>query len=126
MDTRDAKLLQKTLVIKYDNHEYEFKIPSFNDRLLISSLSASLQRKFDPDGNGTLVPDLMTANLFEAYANFKHLLVRTDATWVYSNSNDAKPEMDIKNWPDDVPIVEIVRQFYSELATFREGGDKPK
>lgn len=129
MDLRDAKILQKTLTVKYDGNEYEFKIPSFKDRLEITQLSQSLQSKYSPrdvdDMGGMMFPDLATGALFDAYAAFKHLLVRTSATWVFGPDANAKPTMDIGEWPSDAPVMEVVGEFYKELATFRKGGDKP-
>lgn len=131
MDARDAKILQKSLTVHYDGHEYTFRLPSFRDRLEISQLSTALQQKFLPkDPNDTdvglmMMPDFANATLFDAYATFKHLLTGTSATWVYVPGTDVKPTMDIDSWPSDAPVMEVVGEFYKELAKFRAGGSQP-
>ena len=37
--------------------------------------------------------------------------------------HDNKPVMDLDQWPDNVPVAEVVDQFQKELDTFRATGN---
>jgi hypothetical protein len=114
--------LKQKITIRFNNNEYVFKMPTFFDRIKISGTAAKLRKEGDPDGTGfSLGYDPSAVMLTEKIATFMELLDSTTAAWVYYPDEHGKPGMDVRQWPDDAPVMEVVDQFNEELAKFRAG-----
>lgn len=124
-EAKVESVLQNLLTITYDNETYKFKIPSIQDRININGIAAKIRKDSDPEGNGiALGYDPSSVLLTDKIATFMHLMKETSAKWVYTPGDSGKPIMNMANWSDDVPILEVIDQFNIELDKFRKGGDQ--
>ena len=113
-------VLQNEIKVVHENQEYNFKIPSVKDRLSIAALAAKLRKDNDPDKNGIMLGyDPAAVMLTDRLATFMVLLKTTSAPWVYSIDGQGHNVMDIDRWGDDVPVLEVIDQFNTELDKFR-------
>ncbi len=113
-------VLQNQLTVKHENDEFVFKIPSIKDRLTIAAKAAKLRQESDPEGNAiALGYDPSAVVLSDRLATFIILLKETSASWVFTPNESGKKEINIGNWADDVPVMEVVEQFNIELDKFR-------
>lgn len=118
-------ILQNELTVTYGPDTYVFKIPSIKDRLSIAAHAAKLRKDSDPEGNGiALGYDPSAVILSDKLATFIVLLKNTSAKWVYAPAENGKPQIDIENWSDDVPVMEVIDQFNNELEIFRNNRNK--
>jgi hypothetical protein len=115
-------MLKDVINVSVNGNTFSFRIPSVKDKLKISALAAKLRRDNDPDGTGFAYGyDVMSMMFFDSIATFMTLYKDSDAPWVFTpNPEDNKPEMNLDKWPNDAPIVEVIEQFNTELATFRK------
>ena len=111
--------LKNEIVISYNNEQYAFKIPTMWNLLEVGKKSAEIRRELDPTNTANLGSDPSMLMFTEQLARFITLLNSTDAKWVYSVV-DRKPVVDYRNWSADVPILEVMNQFDTELDKFRE------
>jgi hypothetical protein len=117
-------VLQKQLTVQYNGDDFVFKIPSMQDNLNILARANELRRDSTSDGNAiSLGFDPAATTLTNQIATFRELLVSTSAKWVYT-AGPKGPEMNLNNWPSDVPITEVVDKFNQELDTFRKEGNR--
>ena len=122
-------LTQQELTVSVLGETYQFKIPSFRDEARIGSLARFLRAQDDPEHVGSAEGlDFNTFFKYEALATFPVLLQRATVTWPYSAGKDGKPVVDIDQFPDDAPIMEVYEAYLDALAMFRKsrtGGEEP-
>jgi len=114
------QIIKSEITVKVGEEEFTFKIPSMQDRIKISAYAVKLRRDADPDGNVTALgydPSVVTQT--EYLATFIKLIKSSTAKWVYSPDAHGQPSINLDNWPDTAPVMEVVDQFNKELATFR-------
>ena len=115
------KVLKRELKIVHGGEEYTFKIPSVKDRLKILGKAVELRQEVGGSVATGYDPNLVIST--ETLATFLTLVQGSSAKWVYSPGHDNKPVMDLDQWPDNVPVAEVVDQFQKELDTFRAAGN---
>lgn len=122
-------LTQQELTVSVLGETYQFKLPSFRDEARIGSLARFLRAQDDPEHVGSAEGlDFNTFFKYEALATFPVLLQRATVTWPYSAGKDGKPVVDIDQFPDDAPIMEVYEAYLDALAMFRKsrtGGEEP-
>ena len=122
-------LTQQELTVSVLGETYQFKIPSFRDEARIGSLARFLRAQDDPEHVGSADGlDFNTFFKYEALATFPILLQRSTATWPYSAGKDGKPIVDVDQFPNDAPIMEVYEAYLDALAMFRKnrtGGEGP-
>lgn len=116
-------LTQQELTVSVLGETYQFKLPSFRDEARIGSLARFLRAQDDPEHVGSAEGlDFNTFFKYEALATFPVLLQRATVTWPYSAGKDGKPVVDIDQFPDNAPIMEVYEAYLDALAMFRKSG----
>ena len=122
-------LTQTDITVSVLGETYQFKIPSFRDEARIGSIARFLRAQDDPEHVGSADGlDFNTFFKYEALATFPILLQRSTVTWPYSAGKDGKPVVDIDQFPDSAPIMEVYEAYLDALAMFlksRTGSEEP-
>jgi hypothetical protein len=119
--------LQSTITIKLAGASYEFRIPTLHDEIRIGAKMRTIAGIAAPDamlGNVNSL-DNMTAYTLRALATFEELLVKSDATWPWSQDPSGKVICNSATWPADKANValDVYAGFTDELGKFRTGVD---
>jgi hypothetical protein len=119
-EVKTPSVLQDSLIVSYNNESFVFKIPSIKDRMRISSYAAKLRRETDPDGLGLAMGyDAGSSVMFEAVAGLICLIKEAPPRWMKPSSNGT-PAIDLDSLGEDMPVMEVMNQFYLELDRFRQ------
>lgn len=120
----EAKLAQKTIVIKDGDAEFEFKIPTILDEVKIGARMRRLRMMADPmdDPGGTV--DMDTLAYLKSMAFFDVLLVAADnAQWAWSKGLDGRRTVNSTEFPEDKTnqVLRVAGNAIVEVNRFRDG-----
>jgi hypothetical protein len=124
MDKEEFDLARKTVVVKDNDCEYEFRIPTILDEVKIGTRMRRLRMAADPmdDPGGSIDPDTMA--YLKAMAYFEVLLLAADnSDWVWSRSNEGKRFVDSTKFPEDKTdlVLRVASKAFWSIARFRSG-----
>lgn len=126
-----ADILKPTFTIKTaePKHEFIFRVPTPLDKARQGSREAAIRRLIDPTGAGWADGlDIETFYLIRGMAALELFLDKTDAKWVYTETQvkgEAKVHVDITQFPPGTEdlITEVGRNFQIGLDKFHGRGD---
>ena len=112
-------IAQTELNVVHDGATYIFKIPGVRDEAKIGSYARFLRVQDDPNGVGAAEGlDFNSFFTYQALATFAVLLRKASVTWPFSPDKTGKPVVDVNQFPDDAPVLEVYEGYLDALARF--------
>lgn len=121
----EAVLAKKTIVVKDNDSEFEFRIPSIMDEIKIGARMRRLRNMADPmdDPGGNI--DMDTMAYLKSMAWFDVLLTSADnAEWAWTKGPEGRRVVDSTKFPLDKTnqVLRVVANAIAEVSRFRDSG----
>lgn len=127
----EVDLVKKTIVIKDEDSEFEFKIPTILDEVRVGVRMRKLRMMVDPtdDPGGNI--DLDTLAYLKSMAYFElFLLSASNSEWVWARGPEGKQIVDSSQFPVEKTdqVLRVAAKVVGEVARFRNpslSGERP-
>ena len=120
----EPDIFKNEIEITHKGETFVFKIPSIADEMRIAGRARAMRRAADADGDGGEY-GLTNEALYmvRAAAAFETVLLKTSATWVFTDGKSG-PVVDSSKFPLNKigDVTTIYLEFQEKVATFRDGG----